>query len=129
MNYFRGLVLLGMFCFVCSSFVNGQNTKIDNVVGAIWEVTIYSAGKVPESTVWKFRATKNNLIFFGPDEIGGWKKSGTDKVTMEITVANRPKIRGTMELNKTRNNPPTYSGKLTRTNGDVVKVRMVMLED
>lgn len=126
MNYFRGLVLLGMFCFFCSSSVKGQNAKKDNVVGAIWEVTLDPAGA---PTVWKFRATKNNLIFFGPDEIGGWKKSGTDKVTMELTVANRPKIRGTMELNKTRNNPPTYSGKLTRTNGDVVKVRMVMLED
>jgi len=124
MNYFRGLVLLGMFCFICSSFVNGQNTKIDNVVGAIWKLTLSPSG---ELKVFNLRATKNKKIFIEGEEIGSWKIIGNDKVTIEFTK--RPLLKGTMELNKTRNKPPTYAGKLKRSDGTEVPVKMVMIED
>lgn len=124
MNYFRGLVLLGMFCFVCSSFVNGQNAKIDNVVGALWKLTLSPSGELKE---FQLRATKNKKIFIGGDEIGSWKIIGNDKVTIEFTK--RPLLKGTMELNKTRNKPPTYMGKLKRSDGTEVPVKIVMIED
>lgn len=127
MKCFNSLVFFAVFCSFCSSSVNGQKDKPNNVVGAIWELTL-SPPKPEESKVFRIRATKDYKVFLGPEEIGRWEKNGTAKVTIDFTTK-RPLFMGSAVLNKSRNNPPTYDGKLKKADGTEVNAKLVMLED
>lgn len=124
MKCFNVFVFLAIVCVFCASTVKGQK---NNVVGAVWEFTL-SSPPPGESKVFRIRATRDSKVFLGPEEIGRWEKSGNDKVTIEFTTK-RPLFKGVMVLNKSRNNPPTYLGKLKKTDGSEVNAKLVMLED
>lgn len=125
MIFHQLILLFFVFLFIGNSTVKSQVKKQDNVVGAIWVLTLTSDG---ESKDFRVRATKDHKVFLGPEEIGRWDKSGANKVVLDFTTK-RPLLNGVMVLNKSRNNPPTYLGKLKKTDGTEVNARLVMIED
>lgn len=123
----RNLLMFIILLLVSNSTVGSQAKKQDNVVGAAWSLSLYV--NTDSEITLRVRATRDKKVFTGFDEIGRWEKIGNDKVRVEITSKDRPKYKGTMILNKSRNNPPTYLGKLKKADGTEVNARLVMIED
>lgn len=112
-----------------SKGVNPTDTKIDDLKGAAtWLVEVFDNGDNKSPDVSKLKATRDFKIFRGVNEIGTWKQIDSTKVVVNIKSTD-VKIGGTMELILKDKNPPTFSGKIKKTDGNEFKVNVIMRKD
>ncbi|MCY2942825.1 MAG: hypothetical protein NTV50_14305 [Planctomycetota bacterium] len=109
--------------------VSTSDTKKDDIQGAAtWIVEVFDNGENKPGDVSRLKATKNFKIFRGENEIGTWRKIDETKVVVNIQNTDL-KIGGTMELLLKEKTPPTFSGKIKKTDGSEYKVNVIMRKD
>ncbi|MFM7097771.1 MAG: hypothetical protein ACKO16_10210 [Gemmataceae bacterium] len=105
------------------------DSKNDDIKGAAtWLIEVFENGDNKSPEVSKLKATKNLKIFRGVNEIGTWRQIDATKVVVNIKSTD-VKIGGSMELTLKDKNPPTFSGKIKKSDGSEFKVNVIMRKD
>lgn len=109
--------------------INPTDTKKDDLQGAAtWLIEVFDNGDNKSPEVSKLKATKDFKIFRGVNEIGTWRQIDATRVVVNIKSTD-VKIGGSMDLMLKDKNPPTFSGKIKKTDGSEFKVNVIMRKD